>query len=253
MSFDTATVLLLSQVISERIDNQEMFTCFDITRILRDRGCTVRHQDVRETIHGLSGTDLPPFRNSGYTRNSMIPVAGYNAHAEVYAHNSDDAYSYDPDALDPGSSTPATPAAPPVTPAVPATQGTVSTGVTTGTPVATPKPKASGSKRRGKIDDKRRFTSRDSRGRVAIHNGFVKSLGLKPGDLAYVSVRARNHPGLVVLTKASRTGHLSTYKVDRSGNIRLSAKTLKRGRVDKTQQFKLRLTDDKRGIIVLQK
>ena len=79
----------------------------------------------------------------------------------------------------------------------------------------------------------------------------MKTMGLKPGDMAYISVRARNHPGLVVLTKASKRGHLGTYKVDKSGNVRLSRDILKKGSLESVSQFKMRLTDDKRGVILV--
>lgn len=236
-------VLLLTQVVSERIDKNEMFTCFDITRILRHRGCMVDHEEVRKVIHGLHGTDLPPFRSSGYVRNGAVMLNGVGVRAEVYAPVKSDARFYDPNALNPSTpsvkapavSVPAKTTAPQVSPAKTTAPATAPKGLSKGTKIA---------------DDKRRFVERDNRGRASVHNGFVQKLGLNPKSLAYVAKR-NGGDGLVVMPKPSKTGLLATYRVDKSGNVRISRNILKAGGLDGAKKIKLRLTDNTKAVILL--
>lgn len=270
-----ATTLLLTQVLSERIDANDLFTCYDVTRILRDRGCVVDHEDVRKLVHGLHGTDLPPFRSSGYVRNGAVMLNGIGVRAEVYGPATASPDNYDPEALNPSK---------PITPTV-FKDGEMVVGAVNGSgpyawgsdeirkawpfchkdpsywvaaPANVAKPaktaakptKAKTVKTGTKIADKRRMTAPDHRGRVAIHNGFMAKMGLDPGKLAYVSKR-KGGSGVVVLQKASKTGHLATYRVDKSGNIRISRNILKKAGLSSASKLKMRLRDDAKAVILV--
>lgn len=252
MSLNAPTVLLINQVLSDLITKSDMFTCFDITRILRARGCKVNHKELRKIVHGLAGADLPPFRGSGYVRNSKVLIKNYSCNAEVYAHHKDDALNYCPDKLNPSTQSKVAPVNPPVYATVMTVSGPSNVALKTPPKVVKTKSVTKSVVKHKVLDAKRRLTTRDSRGRVTIHNGFVSLLGLKHNSLAYVSKRAQGYPGLVVLPKASKTGHLTTYRVDKSGNVRISKKVLEESGLSKANNFKMRLADNKSSIILLE-
>lgn len=91
--------------------------------------------------------------------------------------------------------------------------------------------------------------STDGRGRACVPKHLVTKLGFKPGDMVYVSVRAHKQPGLVLLPKPSQTGHLSTYVVDKDGNIRLSHYVLTQGNLGLYTTVKFKAYNDR--IVVL--
>lgn len=90
----------------------------------------------------------------------------------------------------------------------------------------------------------------DGRGRACVPASLTSLCGFKPQDFVYVSVRAHNQPGLVLLKNPSQTGHLSTYTVDKDGNIRLSHFVLTQGNLGAAS--KVRFKADKQKIVVLQ-
>jgi len=67
----------------------------------------------------------------------------------------------------------------------------------------------------------------DNRGRACVPNSISRAAGFSAGQHVYISKRA-NGLGVILLRVASKTGHLSTYTVDKHGNIRLSQDLLRR-------------------------
>jgi hypothetical protein len=94
-------------------------------------------------------------------------------------------------------------------------------------------------------------TCADNRGRVTIHNGFVRDAGMNKGSVAYIAKRNGGHTGLVVMDRKPRTGLLGTYLVDKSGNVRITRKILQDAGLAGTASLKMRLTDNRRAVILL--
>lgn len=57
---DSATADLIRGVVNELTDKNLMFSAYDITKILRDRGHSVSHRDVRSEVHSMLGNDEIP-------------------------------------------------------------------------------------------------------------------------------------------------------------------------------------------------
>jgi bifunctional DNA-binding transcriptional regulator/antitoxin component of YhaV-PrlF toxin-antitoxin module len=89
----------------------------------------------------------------------------------------------------------------------------------------------------------------DGRGRACVPTSLAQRAGFNPGDFVYVSVRAHKQPGLVLLASPSKTGHLSTYIVDKDGNIRLSHFILSQGNLGLNTS--VRFSAKKNRIVVL--
>lgn len=85
-------------VVDEFIQGGHQFTCWDVTCEVRKRGESVKHSTIRNTVHGLNGDNLPPFRDSDYSRNTtnFVTKDGKSDTAEVY-RKTDDWRDYDPD------------------------------------------------------------------------------------------------------------------------------------------------------------
>ena len=62
---DQGTRQLIAEIVKTQTDSGQMFTAFDITTMVRQRGRQVRHGEVRDVVHEL-------FQNGsmGGTRNS---------------------------------------------------------------------------------------------------------------------------------------------------------------------------------------
>jgi hypothetical protein len=91
--------------------------------------------------------------------------------------------------------------------------------------------------------------SRDNRNRACVPVDFSEEVGFKRLSQVFVSKRAGGG-GLMLLKKPTKSGHLSTYKTDRDGNIRLSNYILGMGGIT-SASVKFRVTDNKTGIVVL--
>jgi hypothetical protein len=100
-----------------------------------------------------------------------------------------------------------------------------------------------------KTEPARAVVKRDSRSRACVPVELSKKVGFGKNSQVFVSKRAGG-PGLMLLKKPTKSGHLSTYKTDRDGNIRLSQYILNKGGVT-TNQVKFRVTDSVHGIVVL--
>jgi bifunctional DNA-binding transcriptional regulator/antitoxin component of YhaV-PrlF toxin-antitoxin module len=96
----------------------------------------------------------------------------------------------------------------------------------------------------------RATVDRDGRNRACVPNNLTKSVGIKPLDFVYVAKRAHGS-GLVILRKVAKTGHLSTYRVDKDGNIRLSDSLLSKGNLGSSSSIKFRTSNTGDSIIVV--
>jgi bifunctional DNA-binding transcriptional regulator/antitoxin component of YhaV-PrlF toxin-antitoxin module len=57
---DSFTADLICGIVNELTDENLMFSAYDITKILRDRGHSVFHRDVRSEVHRMLGNDEIP-------------------------------------------------------------------------------------------------------------------------------------------------------------------------------------------------
>ena len=103
---------------------------------------------------------------------------------------------------------------------------------------------------KAKASPVRTTVARDNRQRACVPTSMAQTVGFKANSPVFVS-RRNGGTGLVLLKKASQTGHLSTYLVDSYGNIRLSQYILRTGGLA-NGPVKFRIADDGHGILVLQ-
>jgi len=68
----------------------------------------------------------------------------------------------------------------------------------------------------------------DSRGRITVPAKFVRALGLKTGDTAYIEVIVTGDSIIITANESILNGVDSTHTVDRDGNIRLSEQLINR-------------------------
>lgn len=91
-----------------------------------------------------------------------------------------------------------------------------------------------------------------SRNRLLIQSGFVRHVGLKPGDVAHVALRAGGN-GLILMKRAPKSGLIGRVTVSRHGEIRLSNRLLTEGGLPtgRRKSVDLRTTDRADGILVM--
>lgn len=269
---DSATIVKLVETLQTLSGQREMFTCWDVTRLLRADGFDVPHQEIREVIHGLDG--LGCFQDALYERNSMVRLRHYNVDAEVYAPLGADVSQYDPDKLKPRSTTqqpqiswpnigtqrvpapepePAEPEPAVTWPNVrqPRVQSTVFTpdGPEQRTEVG-PITFHTSREVASTQEPLRAVANADARGRFCIPKALVEDIGLVPGQVVYVARRNHNQPGLVILRRPPQTGQIGTYTVDDHCNVRISRRSLLEASVN-SNSVRFRVTDNKQGIVAI--
>ncbi len=200
---DFSTLQVTEQVILEKAQKAELFTAYDVTREVRrrvGRGTNVPHNDVKQEVHnffanGQMGTD--------YTRT----LANLNLPS-----GTDQPWIYHPNTADPTNYSNVT---------VVQTHN----GVNAVTAVV----KNDGG------DDGVNLTSDgtykvDARDTLCLPKALLQDAGLIPGDTANVAADALQ--GVVAVMKAvpdpSVYTALSTYTVDKYGNVRVTQHTLQR-------------------------
>ena len=194
-------------VVGKMTDNDEMFTAFDVTHVIRvtvDPGAP--HHEVKGIVHGMFGNDELP---NDYARTpSDIDVGGKTANAFVYHPQWKNPMDYDPHRFQDETGDPFDSSAGMAgTPTVASTPAP-STPPTPPAPTPTPTPVGVG--------------RCDKRGRISVPAKIMRRLGCYPGSVAWVVPSTnqmtvhRNNPG---------TGKPIPYVVDRSGNIRISSRT----------------------------
>lgn len=231
-----AHLLSLLSIIEGFIDNEQMFTCWDITKALKAKGFVVPHNQVRDFVHGLNANDSVIL--DAWTRNThTFTLRAGSMTAEVYAPSWLNVNDYDPYKIRDGSTPTITPRLPlnPITGAIQprntiipsTTQKNTGSTITPGIPAV--------AKRTVQVTVKANLpakrTVRDARGRLCIPNNFIRKLGLKSGDMAYIhktglgiSVNAATLPG---------QKYIAALKVDKADNVRVTRNALEKASVNR--------------------
>ena len=89
----------------------------------------------------------------------------------------------------------------------------------------------------------------DSRARACVPVELTRAVGFTPGRRVYISLRSGGK-GLMLMPKVTKTGHVSTYQVDKDGNLRLSCFVLLKGGLT-SLRIKFRTTNDGKSIVVV--
>lgn len=201
----------IEQVVSEKVQRGDLFTAFDVTKAVRQivgRSTPVPHNEVKSEVHNLFANG---HMGSDYVRNlGNLPLAAGIPQPWIYHRNTDDPSTY-------GSGIPQ------LTPA--------------SVVVAVPAPPAASVDPDGQDDGVNKTADGtykvDARETLCVPKSLLTGCGLNPGDEAYVS--ADPLAGCVVVSKsppdATVLSQLSTYTVDKYGNVRITQFALQKGGV----------------------
>jgi bifunctional DNA-binding transcriptional regulator/antitoxin component of YhaV-PrlF toxin-antitoxin module len=204
---DFATLQEIETVVLEKCQNAELFTAFDVTKAVRakvGRSVSVPHNDVKQEVHNLFASGQ---MGSDYTRTlGNLPLASGIPQPWVYHPTTVPASNYGSGI--PQLSAPAPAVSTPVA-AVVSTNGS---------------------------DDGVNQTSDgyfkvDGRETLCVPKSLLEAVGLHPGDEAHVAADALAGHVVVCKTPPDQTvlTPLSTYTVDKYGNVRITQHTLVKG------------------------
>jgi hypothetical protein len=90
---DSASQVLIDDVVDEKINAQEMFTAFDISLEVRRRGGTERHREMKGYIHDVMKDKV---QNGDYNTTSVAIPNGNPPQAILYYHAFSDPSTYKP-------------------------------------------------------------------------------------------------------------------------------------------------------------
>lgn len=207
----------IEQVVQDKVQKGELFTAFDVTKAVRQqvgRGTNVPHHEVKSEVHNLFANGQ---MGSDYTRTlGCLPLAGGVPQPWIYHRNTDNAANY-------GSGIPQL--APVAAPTAASTVIPVPAVTNDGTD-----PDSTDDGVNKTPDGVYRTDARDT---LCVPKSLLTAVGLNPGDEAYVSsdplagcvVVSKSQPDTTVLTQ------LSTYTVDKYGNVRITQFALQNGGV----------------------
>jgi hypothetical protein len=188
---DTVTRQILEDVIRGKVDRGEMFTAFEISLEAQQRGVTERHRHLKQAIHQYFEGG---HMGGVYTR-TLIHIPEAPQAAWLYHRTVDDPALFRP--LDRSRMRPARSGAGQRAPRTAAGYGV------------------------------------DRRARVCVPVQLLRRAGLQPGDEAVVLVDRKTHS--LALRKAcpssARSRKLTSYRVDRYGNVRIAQGVLQRARL----------------------
>jgi len=192
---NAATRKLIEDVVENLVMGSEMFTAFDVTQRIR-KVENVYHSEVRNEVHKLlSMGDMP-----GYIKQMhSFTVNGSPVRAFVFLPDTLDVMDYDPDHAAPNVITPVTVA-------------------TSGAP--TP-PKLGPN-----------MDPTDKRGRLCIPCSWTRKMNWRPGDWVLINAVPGGGMDIFQVTRSSCNSLDTFYQVDRDGNVRISASTLKKFSLD---------------------
>jgi hypothetical protein len=190
---DFATQQLVQQTVSDRVQKNEMFTAFDVTVAVRKQiSARVYHNDVKKEVHKLYDSGV---MGPDYTR-SMAVNLNVNPQPFLYHPMSADPTEY-------GQQNPPQ----------------VNTNVT------------SSDNNNDEEEDEDDLVEKtykvDARQTLCIPALFLRQVGFKDGDTAYISVDGMSNS--LLITKKTTPNLLSTYTVDYHGNVRITQFILQRG------------------------
>lgn len=207
---DPEMIDAVTDVVSKMTDNDEMFTAFDVTHVVRntvDDGAL--HYQIKQLVHDLHSNGKLP---SDYVRDDVdIDVDKKQVNAFVYHPKWKDAKSYDPKRFQDTTSSPFDASGksilPPAVALIPAANSANFT-------LTAPKPKLQ--------------NGRDKRGRICVPAGLIRKIKRYPGQTVYVSPRISGMSVYANKPNGSKVHDVVTYTVDRSGNIRISQQTIRK-------------------------
>jgi len=232
---------MLEKTVRQFLDEGRMFTAYDVTIETRDReGVQMRHKDVRGACHEIQilsdacdfGWDDPSGDTVEWDR-SRVDMPGSRW-----------AFVYHLASLDPSGY-----ATQPTT-AQPTTQPTTTTAPTTIPTPSSAGPTITRSDSGGKNDDG--SFSTDYRDRLFIPTAFLRDAGLKAGDECHIICDKDNN---LILLAADGTNFqssdvkITTQRVERHGDLRLSSTTIKSAEID-TEKFVIENTQQSQTAVV---
>jgi hypothetical protein len=197
----------IHEVVKEWVHRGKMFTAFEVSLAVKDRGARERHRNMRDTVHEVI------FEHGGtanYTRTLMD--VGAPEQAWVYHPMSSNPYAYQP--LDRSGMDP-----------LPADMPTV---VPTG--VRNPAPLVWGSVHNASVPAGAHGT--DQRGRLCIPGAFLTTIGAGANERIKVQCEPANEQVILTrLTDRDRTTPDATYTVEADGNVRITQTTLDKANI----------------------
>lgn len=223
---------MLEKTVREFLDQGRMFTGYDVTIETRDREkVRMRHQDMRGAVHEIQC--LRDAMDFGWDD----PASGQSvqwARTQVSMPNNQWAFVYHPSNVDPNGYQPRQTSQPlSASQSVAAvTSPTVQAAVPNGQAIAPGAVADSG----GENDDG--TFSPDYRNRLFIQKKFLQGAGLKAGDECHVYADSSKQLILVCGNSVSFNGgdtssiRVTTQRVERNGDMRLSSATLKSASLD---------------------
>jgi|APSaa5957512576_1039674.scaffolds.fasta_scaffold26493_1 hypothetical protein len=212
--------VLIQEVVTTKVDSDEMFTAFDVSKVVQSRqeedGSEIeRHRHLKNTIH----QEMQQYLDSGLYQKSLHHVGAQTP-----------AFLYHPVGSDPENYVPQHRAAPqphhvptPSRP-LPAPQPHYPQS----TPAPAPAPAPPLPHFGGQVASGQDGTRGDARGTLAVPCGTIRSVGLQNGETVYVSEGVQNGEDVLVLDKnyPNNGNVLASYTVDRYGNVRITHSTL---------------------------
>jgi len=222
---------MLEKTVRQFLEQGRLFTGYDVTIETREReGVQMRHRDVRGAVHEIEC--LQDALDYGWDDPSGQPVQW--AKTQVSMPGGQWAFVYHPANVDPNTYQPrqttnqatSPPSAPPST-------------APTGPAIAPATVADSGG------DNGDGTFSPDYRNRLFVPTKFLRDAGLNPGDECYVVSDSQNK--LILLAGDSTnfnggTVRVTTQRVERNGDLRLSSTTLKSAELD-ADKFVIENTD----------
>ncbi len=224
MPLDRTTRQHIHDVVQDWVRQGKMFTAFEVSLAVKERGVRERHRNLRETVHevifALGGPE-------GYTRTLMD--VGAPEQAWVYHPPSSNPYRYRP--LNRTGQDPV--------------EADLPTILTNG--VRQPSRLVWDSPRRAAVPDGAYGT--DQRGRLCVPVHFVHQLGVGPGER--VQVICEESQGRVRVVKPGPAEQLApdaAYTAEPDGNVRLTQTTLDKAGIAGFQCY--RIEGDEAGVVV---
>ena len=221
---EPATTSLIQEVIEQKIGNDELFTAFDISLAVKELAISKsepveRHRHMKRTIHET----LEP-----YTRQGVYNIELWDVGAQTQAN------LYYPKGADPNTYVP-------VSRRDSKPDSTSTAAATAPISVADPADTDDGDG----VDSGGRKA--DKRGSLTIPCFLLRQAGLKVKDVAYATSRKDGKgDDTVVLGKRVAAGcaPLTSYTVDKNGNVRVCNATLKTAGFADTATYDFERVDD---------
>jgi len=217
-SADTAT--LIAEVVDQKVDNDDMFTAFDVSlevkALAKKEGLPVeRHRHMRREIHNCMSRHV----NGGTYESTTWDVGAPNP-AILYFPTGGDPNEYKPQERDKKSQSNGH---------KPAQDGLFDAS-------------DDGDDGDSGVDLKGRKP--DARGTLAIPNSFIRDAGYKHGDRLYVATDDDNGEPVLVVSD-DKAGALVSYVVDHGDNVRITDSVLTKGGIVCSSGYKFDRKDNK--------